>query len=68
MAMEGSAGAAPAPAPAGEGVAGTALMGLLEATGAAGGAGVADEADAGVDGALAGVDADAAAVLGWRKG
>lgn len=55
-------------APAGEGVAGTAVFAVLEeCAGAAGGAGVAAFAGAGVDGAL-GADEDAAgAALGYNR-
>ena len=50
-------------APAGEGVAGTALVEELAAgAGAAGGAGVDAEADAGVEGSLEGVEAEGAAL------
>lgn len=55
-------------APAGEGVAGMAVFAVPEeCAGAAGGAGVATVAGAGVDGALGADDEAAGAALGYRE-
>jgi hypothetical protein len=64
--VAGVATVAGAPAPAGEGVAGTAVAVLDDCVGAAGGAGVEAGAGAGVEGAF---DEDAAAgvALGCRR-